>query len=47
MNSFPKLLELYKKEAHVEDNIFEEIEFPIDADITTKNIRRIASINQE
>ena len=47
MNSFPKLLELYKKEAHVEDNIFEEIKFPIDADITTKNIRRIASINQE
>ena len=47
MNSFPKLLELYKKEGHVEDNVFEEIDFPIDVDIIRKNIRRIASINQK
>ena len=45
MNFFPKLLQLYYKEGHVEGNVFEEIEFTMDVGITENNVTRIIFIH--
>ena len=38
---------MYTKNGHVDDKVFEDLGFPMDMDVDSKKIRRMASINQE
>ena len=44
---FPFLYNMYSRDGHVSDDVFEELGFPMDSDRNNKAVHRTADINQE